>query len=318
MPELLHLNGLDKKINKRIVNAMLRQVQSLQPDVPPPPVDSDVNQNYLALMKSLSFIILILSEIQAKRFAGEPLGEEDYFDLPEISDITGSEFSALQSQASQGSQGSYAPFGSQASSVSAPFVRPGMRSPASSVYSGSQVSSSIGQPSSRYEQERLSQYSEPRRQEQSLASIERMNEYSKLGIIDIGGLNKEIINAEFLAEVIPFAQLTKIQKEKLKQKLVLLNNKKGLINISLGKPIYNRIKKLIKNIQLQLQGEGSASEFMLRTEEEMPPDIDDPIGGVVGAGRKRRLLSPAMYNAHNFNPYNVNANFSYNQAKRNI
>jgi len=319
MPILTHLNNDQNRINKKINKAALKQVSMMMPDVPPPPVSSDVNQNYLALMKSLSFIILILSEIYAKRFGMQAEGEADYFDLPEISDITGSEFSGLQSQASQGSQGSYAPFGSQASqasSVSAPFFRRGVDSPATSVYSQpvSQVSSSTGQPSSRYRQERLSQYEEPRRNEQSLASIQAVADAAQTGIIDIGGLNKEIINAEFLVDIIPFAQLSKIQKEKLKQKLVLLNKRKGIINTGLGKPIFNRINKLIKNIQLQLQGEGSASEFMLRTEEEMPPNIEsiEEIPNLIGFGRKHRMLSPAMYNAHN-----VNANFAYNLAKRN-
>lgn len=319
MPILTHLNNDQNRINKRINKAALRQVSMMMPDVPPPPVGSDVNQNYLALMKSLSFIILILSEIYAKRFGMQEEGEADYFDLPDIPE--GSEFSAIQSQASQGSQGSqgsYAPFGSQASqasAVSAPFFRRGVNSPATSVYSQpvSQVSTRSGQPAQQ-RQERLSQYEEPRRNEQSLASIQAVADAAQTGIIDIGGLNKEIINAEFLVDIIPFAQLSKIQKEKLKQKLVLLNKRKGIINTGLGKPIFNRINKLIKNIQLQLQGEGSASEFMLRTEEEMPPNIEsiEEIPNLIGFGRKHRMLSPAMYNAHN-----VNANFVYNLEKRN-
>ena len=317
MPILANLNGIDNKIKRKINKAALRQVSMMMPDVPALPVDSDVNQNYLALMKSLSFIILILSEMYSKRFGLQAEGEADYFDLPDIPE--GSEFSAIQSQGSQGSQGSYAPFGSQASqssSVSAPFFRRGVDSPATSVYS-QPISASIGQPAQQ-RQERLSQYDEPRRNEQSLASILAMTDAAQTGIIDIGGLNKEIINAEFLVDIIPFAQLSKIQKEKLKQKLVLLNKKKGIVNYGLGKPIFNRINKLIKNIQLQLQGEGSASEFMLRTEEEMPPtESPEENPQLIGFGRKHRMLSPAMFAAHQFNPRNVNANFVYNQAKRN-
>jgi len=319
MPQLTHLNGLDNKINRRIVKAMLRQAQLQMPDVPPPPVDSDVNQNYLSLMKSLTNILLNLRELYAYRFGVQEEGEADYFELPDISDIIGSEFSALQSQASQGSQMSYAPIGSVysqpvssvASSVSAPFVRPG-RGPASSM--GSQVSSSTGQPSSRYGQERLSQYSEPRREEQS---IQERAEFAQANPIVLNSLSKEVVNSQFFVETMPFAQLSKIQKEKLKMIIVKINKVKGVINIGISKPIYTKLNKIIKRILSALQegGEGDTSEFLLRTQEQMAPAEGDEL---IGFGRKRRLLSPAMYNAHNYDPYNVNCNFAYNQAKRNI
>lgn len=318
MPILTHLNNDQNRINKRIVKAMMRQITEQQPDVPPPPVDSDINQNYLSLMKSLTTILLNLRELYAYSFGfqGEPEGEVDYFELPDIPE--GSEFSGLQSQVSQGqaSQGSYAPFGSQASSVSQPFIRPGMRTPASSVYSvpASQVSSSIGQPSSRYgqpaqRQERLSQYDEPRREEQSI--FERAEFASKNPLV-LNSLSKEVVNSQFLVEIIPFAQLSKIQKEKLKMTIVKINKVKGIINIGISKPIYIKLNKIISNILTTLKsgGEGSSSEFLLRTEEEMAPVEGNEL---IGFGRKHRMLSPAMYNAHN-----VNANFAYNQAKRNI
>jgi len=330
MPELLHLNGLDNKINKRIVKAMLRQAQALMPDVPSPPVNSDVNQNYLALMKSLSNILLNLQEFYMSRFALIPDGEADYFDLPDIPELgSESEFSALQSQASQGSQLSYAPFGSQASSVSAPFVRPGRRPPASSVSVpfvrpgrrpasiGSQVSSSTGQPSSRYGQERISQYDEPRREESELASAARgPNSFVSLVL---NSLSKEIINAKFLAEIIPFGQLSKIQKQKLKQIIVRINKIKGFISTGISKPLYVNLNSVIKLIEQGLSSEGQASEFLLRTEGEMPPEQVGEIEALAGSGRnKHRMLSPAMFASHQFNPRNVNANFAYNQAKRNI
>ena len=310
MPILTHLNNDQNRINKRIVKAMLKQAQAFMPDVPPPPVDSDVSVNYLSLMKSLTNILMNLRELYAYRFGIQAEGEADYFDLPEISDITGSAFSAMQSQASQGS---YAPFGSQASqasSVSAPFFRRGVNSPASSVYSQpiSQVSSSSGQPSSRYGQERLSQYEEPRRQEQS---IEENIIYAQGNSIVLNSLTKEVVNAQFLVETLPFAQLSKIQKERLKRIIVKINKVKGVISIGISRPIYTKLNKILNNIQsaLQVGGEGDTSEFLLRTEEEMPPVEGDEL---IGFGRKHRMLSPAMYNAHN-----VNANFAYNLAKRN-
>jgi len=327
MPILTHLNNDQNRINKRIVKAMLRQAQAFMPDVPPPPVDSDVNQNYLALMKSLSNILINLQEIYMSRFALQAEGEADYFDLPDISDITGSEFSGLQSQASQGSQLSYAPVGSVysqpvssvASAVSQPFFRRGVASPPSSVYSQpvSRVSSSSGQPSSRG-QERLSQYSEPRREEESLLSAAR-GPNSFISLV-LNSLSKEIINAKFLAEIMSFGQLSKIQKQKLKQIIVRINKVKRYISTGISKPLYVNLNSVIKLIEQGLSSEGQASEFLLRTEAEMPPEQTGEIEALAGSGRygKHRMLSPAMYSSHQFNPRNVNANFAYNQAKRNI
>jgi hypothetical protein len=78
-------------------------------------------------------------------------------------------------------------------------------------------------------------------------------------------------------------------------------------------------------IYSNLKNEGSSSEYLLRTEEEMPPEqigeLEALVGhghicgsttSVYGAGRKHRLLSPAMYAAHN-----VNDNFAYSLSKRN-
>jgi hypothetical protein len=322
MPILTHLNGIDNKIKRKINKAALRQVSMMMPDVPAPPVDSDVNQNYLALMKSLSNILINLQEIYASRFAALPEGEADFDDLPEISDVTGSEFSGLQSQASQ------------ESSVSAPFFRRGVNSPASSVYSQpvSQVSSSTGQPSSRYGEERLSQYDVPRRNEQSVESaIRGPNQFISLVL---NSLSKEIVNAKFLVEIISFGQLSKIQKQKLMRLMVRINKVKDVIKTGIGKPIYYNLNSVFKIIQDNLSSEGnmpitdqagnkirdlSSTEFLLNTASTMPPEQVGEIEAFQGAGRsKHRMLSPMMYNAHNFNPYNVNANFSYNLAKRNI
>jgi hypothetical protein len=316
MPILTHLNNDQNRINKRIVKAMLKQAQSLMPDVPAPPVSSDVTQNYLALMKSLSNILINLQEIYMSRFVLIPDGEADYFDLPDLPE--GSEFSALQSQASQGqasqgSQMSYAPFGSQISAVSAPFFRRGVNSPATSVYS-QPVSSR--QPSVR--QERISQYDEPQRNESEVASAAR-GPNSFISLV-LNSLSKEIINAKFLAEIIPFGQLSKIQKQKLKQIIVRINKIKGFISTGISKPLYVNLNSVIKLIEQGLSSEGQASEFLLRTEAEMPPEQVGEIEALAGSGRygKHRLLSPAMYNSHQFNPRNVNDNFCYNLAKRNI
>jgi hypothetical protein len=300
MPRLTHLNNLDNKINKRIVKHMIKQATEYIPDVPPAAISEDVTQNYISLMKSLSFILLVINEIQAKRLALAGEGEADY------------PYEEYQ-------------FGDGESEVSAPFIGIGSVAPSSSM--GSAYGSELANPRlyplrSPSQSERLSMYEEPRRHEVSLASAQRFNDVASGAVPDIGGLNKEIVNAEYLADVIPFAQLTKIQKQKLKQKIVELNNKKGLLNQGQVKPIYIRLVSLIKTINSQLKqgGEGDSSEYLPRTEEEMPPDenfvgfghICGSTTSVYGAGRKHRLLSPAMYAAHN-----VNDNFAYSLAKRN-
>jgi len=311
MPTLLHLNNDQNVINRRIVKAMMRQVAEQTPDVPAPPVDSDVSVNYLSLMKSLTTILLSLREMYAYRFGVQPEGEGDFeYDLPDLpegfGEEEGSQFSGLQSQASQMS---YAPFGSQqgsvysqpvssvASAVSQPFFRRDVNSPATSIYS---------QPVSMPRQEGLSQYSEPRRAEQS---IQENIAFSQGNSIVLNSLTREVVNCQFLVEELPFEQLSKIQKQKLKVIIVKINKVKGVINIGTARPIYNKLNKILSRIASSLGSEGSTSEFLLRTEEEIAPVESNEL---IGYGRKHHMLSPAMYSQHN-----VNSLFSHSLAKRN-
>jgi len=328
MPLLTHLNDNMNKINKRIVKAQMKQITEMMPDVPPPPTDSDVNTNYLSLMKSLTTILLSLREIYAYRFDIQPEGEAEDYDLPDLpegfGEEEGSQFSGVQSQASQGSQMSYAPIGSVASAVSQPFFRRGVASPASSVYSQpvSQVSS-LGQPVAMPRQG-LSQYSEPRRAEQS---IEENILYAQGNSIVLNSLTREVINCQFLIEELPFEQLSKIQKQKLKVVIVKIDKIKTVISVGISRPIYIKLNKIISRIATYLRSEGSSSEFLPRTEGEIAPVEQNELIGygrvaaghicgsttsVYGAGRKRQLLSPAMYSLHN-----VNDLFSQSLAKRN-
>jgi len=308
MPELLHLNGEMNRINRRIVKAQLRQAQIQMPDIPAPPTDSNINQNYISLMKSFTNILMTLRELYWYRFGSQPEGEADEADeADEDDDLTEG------SQASSGlsgfqSQASYAPFGSQqsvASSISQPFYRRGVNSPESSVYS---------QPVSSRQSDRISNYDEPRRREESI--ISNIN-YTNANAFAFNSMTKEVVNVQFLVEEMPFGLLSKLQKQKLKEIIVKINKVKRIINIGVSKPIYIKLNKIISRILSSLKetGEGAASEFLLTTESSMPEDAYNPL---IGNGRKNRLLSPGMFNAHNFNPNNVNANFFYNQAKRNI
>jgi hypothetical protein len=327
---LTHLNGDMNRINKRLVKAMLKQAQDQMPDVPPVPVDSDVNQNYLSLMKSLTTILLSLREMYAYRFGLIPEGEADFeYDLPDLPEgfgEEGSEFSGLQSQASQMSYAN--PFGSQASVASSgqPFYRRGSpqasiySQPQSSVYSQpqgpqsvySQPQSTVGKPSTRWEG--LSQLSEPTRDEQRIQeNIDIAN--AGANSVMLNSLTREVVNCQFLVEELPFNQLSKIQKQKLKVIIVKIDKVKRVISVGTAKPIYIKLNKILSDIASSLTSEGSASEFIPRTEGEIASVEGDAL---IGYGRKHRMLSPSMYNAHNYDPYNVNCNFKYNQSKRNI
>ena len=84
--------------------------------------------------------------------------------------------------------------------------------------------------------------------------------------------------------------------------------------------------EVLNMIKVGLTTEGDASMYIPRMEAEMPQEIVGELEAftygsgricgsttsVYGAGRKHRLLSPAMYNAHN-----VNDNFAYSLSKRN-
>jgi len=320
MPVLTNLNNEMNVINRRIVKAMLRQAQEQMPDVPVAPVDSDVNQNYLSLMKSLTTILLSLREMFAYRFGIQPEGEAEYeeYDFGDeqsfIDPFQASEQGSVQGSV-QGSQFSYAPFGSQGSQASAPVP----------VRALSQVSAPevlFGYP--RQRQEGLSQYSEPRRAEQS---IQENIDYARGNSVVLNSLTREVVNCQFLVEELPFNQLSKIQKQKLKVIIVKINKVKRVINIGVAKPIYTKLNKIINRITSSLTSEGSASEFIPRTEDEIAPVEGDELIGygrvasgvicgsttsVYGAGRKHRLLNPAMYNSHN-----VNSMFVHSLAKRN-
>jgi len=324
MPQLTHLNNEMNVINRRIVKSMMRQATIQAPDVPVAPVDSDVNQNYLSLMKSLTTILLSLREMFAYRFGIQPEGEAEYeeYDFGDeqsfIDPFQASEQGSVQGSV-QGSQFSYAPFGSQGSQASAPVP----------VRALSQVSAPevlFGYP--RQRQEGLSQYSEPRRAEQS---IQENIDYARGNSVVLNSLTREVVNCQFLVEELPFNQLSKIQKQKLKVIIVKINKVKRVINIGVAKPIYTKLNKIINRITSSLTSEGSASEFIPRTEDEIAPVEGDELIGygrvasgvicgsttsVYGAGRKHPMLSPAMFAAHNVN--NVNANFDYSLQKRNI
>ena len=115
--------------------------------------------------------------------------------------------------------------------------------------------------------------------------------------------------------------------------MVRINKVKDVIKTGIGKPIYSNLNSVFKIIQSNLSGEGNmpitdqagnvirdltSTEFLANTASTMPPDEVGEIEAFQGSGRsKHRILSPAMFAAHQFNPRNVNANFRQSLAKRN-
>ena len=309
MPKLLHLNDLDNKINKRIVKHMIKQASQYLPDVPPPAISEDVTQNYNSLMKSLSNILLNLQEIYMARFEMMPEGEAEYEEY---------QFGDGESEASFGVPGGSSVGSAYGSELANPRINPPypLHTP-----SQSERLSSVGS-DGRY---LLPPGEAPSREEEILARNER-NQNNPFSSLVLNSLSREIINAKFLAEEIPFAQLTKIQKQKLKQIMVRIGKVSGVIRTGIAKPIYINLQSLIQTITASFKStEGDWQEYLPRTGEEMPPEqagefealvgqghICGSTTSVYGAARKHRLLSPAMYNAHN-----VNANFNYSLSKRN-
>lgn len=352
MPILTHLNNDQNRINKRINKAALRQASMIMPDVPAPPANSDITINFTALMKSLSNILINLQEVYMSRFQMQ-FEEDEYdgFDDEGNEGNEGSDdenfgvgpdnrSQASRSARSRASRMSYAPidgfqmpanplhnpnrtpprvnqhirFPSSSNAPDSSIPGPGQVRPAPSVVSNPLIPprsniSSLGQT---YKPAYLLPGYAPSRVEEILAREERQqnNPFSSLVL---NSLTKEIINAKFLAEAIPFSQLTKIQKQNLKQIMVRIGKVMGVIRTGISKPIYVNLQAVLKLIQSGLKSEGDAQEFLLRTQEEMPPEQAGEIEALQGAGlRKHRLLSPALFNAHN-----VNDNFLYSLSKRN-
>jgi len=112
----------------------------------------------------------------------------------------------------------------------------------------------------------------------------------------------------------------------------------ALIHDRRFKPFENNFLEIVKILFGGLQSEGSLLNIANRTVNEIkasnalkPEDEqfrDEGAGricgstlSVYGAGRKNRLLSPAMYRAHQGESFvfpNVNQLFTLNQARRNI
>jgi hypothetical protein len=144
--------------------------------------------------------------------------------------------------------------------------------------------------------------------------------------ISVNSILKAAVDAKFYANALDgqFQYLTKLQKEKLKRILTQLRQTgadfqfrfDGTKVLSALQPYYNIMRSIYLMIdsQLKSRGEGDITEYYPRTLQEMEGSghICGSTTSVYGAGRKHRLLSPAMFAAHN-----VNDLFHQSLSKRN-
>jgi hypothetical protein len=283
MPVLRNLNNLDQKINKRIVNAMRKQAGDYLPDIPSGPQPAEVTTNFNNLMKSIQYITLLIEEINIDAEQQVSNWEEHLGELEEES---------------------------YASTASSPFFNPRARASLGSTIS-----------------------SEPTHHQQIVRTLNN---------IKYGGISKEAINVKFFAKALEgyLGYLSKIQTASLKKTITksvhaIAISRRLFENTDIAKqiePIEKILLEVYKSIFNQIKGtEGSAEDFLPRMQSELglsEVNTEDGAGricgstlSVYGAGRKHRLLSPAMYRAHQGEAFvypNVNQIFTLNQARRNI
>jgi hypothetical protein len=292
MPVLKNLNDLDMKINKRIVKAMRQQASVLLPDIPPDAQPMDVTSNFTALLKSIQYLTILMEEINIDAEQAKSAWEEVNFDDDGVSSL-----------------------GSQLGSI--PSSRSSSSSSAASLTGNLDFTRVYNDPSTRNF---------------------NSNKYSVI--------SKEAINIKFYTKALEgmFSSLTKPQIETLKKTIV-----KSIHALSISKNIFKNtdvekqlvpIEKILTETYVsifgQLKGsEGDPTEHVHRIQHELGlsnvNDEDESSVGsgricgstlsVYGAGRKNRLLSPAVYRAHQGEAFvypNTNQLFTYNLAKRNI
>ena len=301
-------NVLNQKINKKVVNSMLKQASKYTLDVNPIEQDVDVKTTYNSLMKSLNFIYLILSQVVAG--IDLKLAEEidklnkkakEREENPNIyeEDIN-SRFGRI------GSEGSEYPFSL------------GSRSIVPSEYEEIEFEnpSEYGNDPSEYGDEPEVLYGYPQKKNGSVSSLLRLSKIGEVeSAVSLNSLEKEVVNTKFYTEQLlgQFNLLTKIQKQKLATIVQKIN--KQINDISRIYPkgtkkytqlhssfIYLKASLKIINDELSSAGEG----------------VILPDAGYYEGGAR---LTKGIYNLHQptkyVNPNNVNANWSYNLAQRN-
>ena len=270
---------------------MRKQASVLLPDVPPQAQPADVTSNYTALLKSIQYLTILMEEINIDAEQAKSAWEEVNFgDDGSVSSL-GSNLASIPSSASSSSADSL--------TGNLDFTR---------VYND---------PSSRNF---------------------NSNKYSII--------SKEAINIKFYTRALEgmFSSLTKPQIASLKKSMVksihaMAVSRNLFKNTDVDKqldPIDKILTQTYTSIFGQIKGtEGEPTEYVRRIQHELglsnvnegeessvgSGHISGSTLSVYGAGRKNRLLSPAVYRAHQGEAFvypNVNQLFTLNQARRNI
>jgi hypothetical protein len=284
-----------KKINKKVVNSMLKQASKYNLDVQDIGQSSDLTTTFNSLMKTLNLIYLYLSdaELTIKRDFPNLRKFADDYDDDSANPFSRDAFipSVIGRDVGRDDE-------SMASSASPPFYRPVYRMP---------NYGRVIPPNPYIDEDTLSELTD----ESSYGNDIRVG-------VNSTQLEREAVNLKFYVDELTgqFNLLTKPQKERLRKIIIKITNQINLINqIYPNNPLTSASFKLIKSNFSTINNELTKSGE--RTIEDSGEyEFDESIG----AGRVGKI-NKGIYNIHQptkyVNPYNVNANWSYNLAQRN-
>lgn len=309
-------NVLMNRINKRVIQQMLKQSALAIPNEQPLQEDQDVKTNYNLLMKTLNLIFLYLSDatLTIKR---------DFPNLrefgPDIDDDSANPFSRdgfIPSVIGRDVGRDDESTASSASSASPPFYRQARinyRMPNyGRVIPPNPYRDDLSELSDESSFPDLSQFDDPSQESYYRNDV-------RVGI-NGSAVEREAVNLKFYVDELTgqFNLLTKPQKERLRKIIIKITNQINLINQKYpNSPLTSASFQLIKSNFSIINDELTKSgERTIKDSGEY--EFDESIG----AGRINRKLfnmhQPTKYvNARSFNPQNVNANFLYNLAKQN-
>ena len=289
-------NVLNQKINKKVVNSMLKQASKYNLDVQDVGQSTDITTTYNSLMKSLNLIFLYLSDadLTIKR---------DFPNLREfgtaIDDDSANPFSRYGFIPSVIGRDVGRDDASMASSASPPFYR---------------------QARVNYRMPNYGRVVPPNPYRDDLSELSDESSFPDLSEFGINTtqLEREAVNLKFYVDELTgqFNLLTKPQKERLRKIIIKITNQINLINQKFpNNPALSASFKLIKSTFSIINDELTKSgERTIVDSGEYETDES------IGAGRGGRI-NKGIYNLHQpakyVNPRNVNANWAFNLAQRN-
>ena len=284
-------NVLMKKINKRVVNSMLKQASKYNLDVQDIGQSTDITTTFNSLMKSLNLIFLYLSDADLTIKRDFPNLREFGTAIDDDSANPFSRYGFIPSVIERDDE----------STASPPFYRPGRINYRMPNYGR------VIPPNPYIDEDTLSELTDEDSYRNNI-SIQ----------INTTQLEKEAVNLKFYVDELTgqFNLLTNPQKERLRKIIIKITNQINLINQKYpNNPALSSSFKLIKSTFSIINDELTKSgERTIVDSEEYQTDES------IGAGRGGKI-NKGIYNLHQptkyVNPYNVNANWAFNLAQRN-